>query len=489
MKAIIQKRPIYLFLLSIFFVFHGYTENYDFIPVKDVLLLCLLYLGSSVLLALVFWFLYKNSSKAAFIAFTLMSAYFFFGYIYDNLYSISPNGIFSKYSVILVLLLGVILFFFIYLFRHRGSLYKLTYVLNIFLICLLVVDAVWLITKIVRRNGDAGTKFLSSFSICDTCARPDIYLVIADDYAGDQELQEMMGFDNVQFENQLQKRGFHSPQSVSNYNFTPFSIASMLQMEYLGNIDRKNTSHNDLSICYDLIRENKVVAFLSAYGYKLFNYSIFDIHDQPAMVTESILPEKTKFITAQTLFNRIDKNMLFNMANRLGARQKMRRLMLSHHSNVRAIDSIKNLAGRNLSEPKFVYAHLIMPHFPYYFDKFGKSRGLTQLREGDEQKIDDYVEYLQYTNGVLLNLIDTVLLKSKRPPIIILASDHGFREFNKKVDRKYYFMNHLSIHLPDQNYTSLYDNISNVNLFRVLFNHQFHQQFKLLKDTTIFINP
>jgi hypothetical protein len=314
-------------------------------------------------------------------------------------------------------------------------------------------------------------------------------LIIADEYAGDQELKENMDFDNHQFKGELQSRGFYSPLSFSNYNYTPFSIASMLQMDYLGKIDRKNSSHNDLSICYNLIRENKVVTFLRAYNYKLYNYSIFDIFDQPAMVTESILPEKTKFITAQTLFYRIDKNILFNMTNRLGAKQKMRRLMLSHYSNVRAVDSLKNIATRTTNEPKFVYAHLIMPHYPYYFDRFRKSRGLTELREGDERNVSDYIEYLQYTNGVLLNLIDTILLKSNTPPIIILASDHGFREFHKDVNPKYFFMNLLSIYLPDRDYISFYENISNVNLFKAIFNHQFHQQFRLLKDTTIFVSP
>jgi hypothetical protein len=155
-----------------------------------------------------------------------------------------------------------------------------------------------------------------------------------------------------------------SPLSFSNYNYTPFSIASMLQMDYLGKIDRKNSSHNDLSICYSLIRENKVVTFLRAYNYKLYNYSIFDIFDQPAMITESILPEKTKFITARLVVYRIDKNILFNMTNRLGAKQKWGDWCCP----ITACQGswlAKNIATRKRMNQNFVYAQLINATYPW----------------------------------------------------------------------------------------------------------------------------
>jgi hypothetical protein len=351
------------------------------------------------------------------------------------------------------------------------------------------VDTVWLAGKIIRQKDFSDEGFVKNIRICDSCSKPDIYLIVADEYAGDQELKDIMNFDNSLFKDQLKARGFYSPVSKSNYNFTPFSVGSMLQMDYLENLEGSNTSHSDLSKCYELIRENRAFQFLFYQGYQLENFSIFDIHDQPSLVKESVLPEKTRFITAQTLFNRIDNNILFNMANRLGPREKKRRLMMAYNSNVKALSSLKEIVSLKTSKPRFVYTHLIMPHFPYYFTKDGLPRELKEMETINEKNQDHYVEYLQYTNGVLIDLIDHILAKSQKPPIILLVSDHGFREFSKLVDQKYYFTNLMSVYMPERNYEGFYDSMSNVNLFRILFNKQFHQQFPVLKDSSSFLRP
>ena len=54
---IIRTKPVFLFLLPVFFVLHGYMENYDFVPVKDALLLTGIYLGASLVFGGLFWLL------------------------------------------------------------------------------------------------------------------------------------------------------------------------------------------------------------------------------------------------------------------------------------------------------------------------------------------------------------------------------------------------------------------------------------------------
>lgn len=488
MQSILKSKPVYFLLLPLFFVFHGYTENYDFIPVKDALLLVLVFLLSSCVIGMIPWFIYRNLSKAALVSFYVMSFYFFFGYLYDNLYSIDPRGFFSKYSVIISFFsLGFIVLF-IFLFRYKGSLIRLNYIFNVFFVCLLLVDMVWLSMKIIDKPKPLNPHFAKTFTLCDSCSRPDIYLIVADEYAGDRQLKEAMNFDNNNFKEQLRKSGFCTPTSISNYNFTPFSIASMLQMEYLSNIEGSNTDHNDLSLCYNNIRENHVFRFLALHGYRFYNYSIFDIHDQPSILGSSVLPERTKFITAQTLFNRFEKDILFNIAGRLGIQFKTKRLLLAYHSNIKAIDSIKAVVHKKSSVPKFVYTHLIMPHFPYYFTKSGAMRPISEIEFGKEVDTAKYLEYVQYTNNVLLNIINEIMAKSAHPPIVILVSDHGFRE-DSFGNQKYQFMNQLCVYLPDHHYQPFYNGISNVNLFRVLFNTEFNQKFQLLADSTHYINP
>jgi hypothetical protein len=489
MRSILRGQPVYFLLLSVFFVFHGYTQNYDFIPVKDAFLLVFIYLLASVIIAAIFRVIYRNLSKAALATFYVMGFYLFFGYIYDNLYAIDPKGFFSKYSVIIAVFSFVFLVLGGFLFRYKGGMLQLNYVFNIFFLCLLLVDAGWLSAKIINRKKPLQTEFGKTFFICDSCARPDIYLIVTDNYAGDRQLKETMNFDNGAFKGKLRSLGFYTPNSTSNYNYTPFSMASMLQMEYLRNIKGQNMDHSDFSICYDNIRENHAFQFLSSYGYRLHNFSIFDIHDQPSVIESSILPERTRFITAQTLFSRVGKNILFNMANRFGSKVKMKRLFLTYHSNVNALDSLRATIQRKSNSPRFVYTHLIMPHYPYYFTENGKMRPVSEIEDGKETNIQEYLEYVEYTNNLLLNIVDSIKENSAHPPIIIIVSDHGFREYPHKVDTRYKFINQLSIYLPNGRYENFYDGISNVNLFRVLFNTQFKQKFPLLTDSTRYIRP
>ncbi len=96
-----------------------------------------------------------------------------------------------------------------------------------------------------------------------------------------------------------------------------------------------------------------------------------------------------------------------------------------------------------------------------------------------------------YTNKKLLELIDYIKTNAEQPPVIILMSDHGFRQFeeNEKVDNKYHFMNLNAVLLPNRNYSGFYDGMSNVNQFRVDFKfiefgqklptvERFHKLFK-----------
>ena len=80
-----KKYPFFLFLLPLFFVLHGYTEHYDSVPVKDAVLLALLYSGSALLIACIAWGYYRQVAKAALVAFALLAYYFFFDALQDAL--------------------------------------------------------------------------------------------------------------------------------------------------------------------------------------------------------------------------------------------------------------------------------------------------------------------------------------------------------------------------------------------------------------------
>ena len=159
------------------------------------------------------------------------------------------------------------------------------------------------------------------------------------------------------------------------------------------------------------------------------------------------------------------------------------------HFNDDILTLTQNIVHRASTKPKFVYTHLMMPHYPYYFDSGGKPLPLEKLAGLRKADPKDYAGYLQYTNQKLLDLVDHILQKSARPPVIVLLGDHGFRHPDMKTDPRFDFMNLNAVFLPERRQAAFYDSITNVNQFRVLLNTLFHQQLPLLKDSTINVWP
>ncbi|MFZ1264285.1 MAG: hypothetical protein WAT34_12325, partial [Chitinophagaceae bacterium] len=92
---------------------------------------------------------------------------------------------------------------------------------------------------------------------------------------------------------------------------------------------------------------------------------------------------------------------------------------------------------------------------------------------------------LKYTNKILLELTGYIQSNNSKPAIIILMSDHGFRETDDQNYLKYsQMMNLNAIFFPNKDYSGFYKGITNVNQFRVILNSQFGQHLPLLKDST-----
>ncbi|MBC7873364.1 MAG: sulfatase-like hydrolase/transferase [Ferruginibacter sp.] len=484
---IVRTKPIFLYLLPPFFVLHGFTENYDFIPAKDAFVLTCIYTGASLLFSLLCWLLYRNFIKANLAAFFIMGFQFFFGSIHDSLKKIFPGSFITKYQFILPAAALLFIILLIVLKKRRSTLLKLTYYLNVLLLLLVLADTALLTSKVISKKKPSYS-LPAGFIACKNCPQPDVYFILADEYAGNTELKDLFRFDDSAFLHQLAGLGFHTiPESRSNYNYTPFSVASLLNMNYL-DLEGNDRTKPDLTYCYEAIRDNQLLRFLRFHDYDFYNYSVFDFEGQPARVRETFLPVKTRLITSQTFLSRFDKEIRFNFVYRWKSKKNLEILTYANKKNNENIyDLTWKLAGKKTTNPKFVYTHLMMPHYPYYFDRNGKEQPFENLLEGNQVNKAAYIEYLQYTNKELIKLVDHILQSSASPPLIVLMGDHGFRHFMQPVESKYYFLNLSSVYLPSGNYTGFSDSLTGVNLFRTVLNSAFGQRMPYLEDSTSYL--
>lgn len=487
MLNIIKNKPVFLYLLPFFFVLHGFTENFDFVPVKDALLLTATYTGAAVLLSFIAWLLYKNFTKANLLAMGIMALHFFFGSLHDFLRNIFPASFVSRHIFVIPFFFLLLIALAVILKKIKKEPVKVSRFLNTLLLLLILIDSGILLSKsLTKRNSPSSVPAI--FKACDSCSKPDIYFILLDEYAGNTALIDLFSFDNNNFTTELEKRKFHTiPRGFSNYNYTPFSVASILNMNYL-DLQGRERGKKDLTYCYETIRDNQLLQFLKHHKYTFYNYSVFDFEGQPARTRETFLPAKTRLITSQTLLSRFDKEIRFNLITRWKSKSNLKTLTYYNKENNENIYTLTwRLAGKKSAQPKFVYTHLMMPHYPYYFDKNGKERPFEQVTEGNQTNKAAYVEYLQHTNKQIISLVDHILKSSERPPIIVLMGDHGFRHFTQPVDTKYHFLNMTAIHLPSANYTGLHDSLSSVNIFRTILNTEFRQQLPYLKDSSSYL--
>ena len=487
-------KNLYLFLLPFFFVFHGYVENYGLITISNCLVLLGAYFIAFTVLYFFLYLCYQNISKAALLSGVLMSLYFFFGATHDFLKL--QLTFLSSYKILLPVLFISSLCFAVYLKQTNRNFFKAIFFINSLLLVYLVWDLTLFGWKLVNPNPDKlstyGFSQNNRYLPCADCPNPTIYFLLMDEYSSSESLRQNFNYNNSSLDSFLLQKGFSiQSNSYANYNFTPFSMASILNMNYIKGIkDVAACTVEDYADCNNLIRNNEVIRFLSSRQYDIVNYSVFDLAGNPSFVEQSLLPVKTRLITEQTFFHRFMRDVGWHFYSGPVEIKWLTkdRLNWSLNVNNQFVEKVKKESKISTSRPRFVYVHFTMPHPPFYYNKNNRIRSEKELAaEETGDHVESYTDYLPYTNGKIKELIGAIQKNTDNTAVIILMGDHGYRANLNIASKNHYFKNLNAIYFPDKNYSLLKDSISGVNQFRLIFNSLFKQSFPLLKDSSIFL--
>lgn len=494
MSEKLRRIPFFVFLLPIFFVLHGVLENFGFISFKDASVLLLTYIGLTLVIGSIFWLLLWDLQNAAIITIACMAFFFFYEAFMQLIKKLFPYSFFTSYTFLLIIALLAIVVLFIYLRKSKKNFPRLYLFLNVALILYLLIDTGWLFLKLFYPPANP----LSVYSFrnnkntphCDTCKKSNVYFLLFDEYASSISLKEQFNYDNIDLDTFLLKQGFHiNRQSTANYNFTPFSMASVLNMSYIDGIqDPRHLVAQDFTNTDHLIRNNQVIKIFSSLGYELKIYSIFDLAGNPAKAWQSFLPLKTRLITERTLAARLNTSINFLLAKKLGIKHFVMQAYMKYYlNNENFLQLVEKEAKLKTTQPKFLYAHFIMPHFPYLFDSAGRRKSDQQIYKNNQMNTPAaYLSYLQYTNKRLKTLVQHIR-QNDSSAVILLCGDHGFRRMENRPPSLGHFQNLNAVYFPDHDYSRWSDNVSFVNEFRITFNQLFQFNYPLLKDSTIFL--
>jgi hypothetical protein len=333
---------------------------------------------------------------------------------------------------------------------------------------------------------------------------PDVYYIILDGYGRQDVLARLYDLDNSAFLDGLRDLGFYvADQASSNYAQTSLSLASSLNMAYLDSVAQEvGQGTRDQGPIERLIRWNEVSRLFQGLGYleiafstgyrrtELDNAPLFLRSPQRASTGfESLLVDTSAILAIE------DGARLFEWPFPWLGYQ-------AHRDEIRfTLDSLREVA--TMPGPKFVFAHIIAPHPPFVFNAAGDPFTPSlpfRLQEGSdflgtrEEYVRGYSDQLTYISGEILRVVGDILDRSSTAPIIVLQADHGpGSRTNWRVPEETDFEERLSILnaylLPDGGESLLYETISPVNTFRVIFNHYFGAEFELLPDEGYFSSP
>ena len=332
---------------------------------------------------------------------------------------------------------------------------------------------------------------------------PNIYYIILDGYAGERTLKEIYHFDNSEFLDFLKKKGFYvASQSRSNYCQTMLSLASSLNLQYLDSLLLPEVlSGEDCTPLQRLMRNNLVFSFLKRYGYTTIamDASVWEfVQIKSADEFYHVSPPLLSYFQ-QTLLELTPLRLLFVLVKRIAGGDldeyyRHRKRLLN------AFELVEKIA-REKKGPFIFFAHFLMPHQPFVFDRNGNPSHfhpsaftIWRVPESPVEKEiyrKGYIEQLIFTNKKVSKMVEQILKYSKKPPIIILQADHGpasmldpYSLERTNINERFYILN--AYYLPYGGDSLLYPSISPVNSFRVIFNHYFGTSLPLLQDRSFY---
>jgi hypothetical protein len=444
--------------------------------------------GGTVVVLIVLRLAVRDWLRAALICSLLVAVFFGYGHVWN---AVADTVRLHRYLLAvsgLLLLVGLVV-----AWRMRpGQLRTVTGVANVASFALVALNLVpilgFQLHGVVAASSATSSQPAASAVIPGR--RPDIYYLIFDRYGAADTLERIYGLDNSAFLDELERRGFYvARDSAANYVKTALSLASSLNMDYLdlAALESQAQSADDWTPIYRMLSGAEAVqTFLKTRGYVYVHLgSPFSFTATNSAADLNVRrTEQSEFVDVlldTTIIRAASSFLPDETADRV------KRFWLFTRYQLDRLEDVTRQPG-----PKFVFAHVTLPHPPYVFDRDGNFVPEPEEKERGRQR--GFREQVEYANARILALLDILLTgPEEERPIVIIQADEGpypIRSYSDGFDwpaasapelaEKYRILN--AYYLPGVEGSELYPSISPVNSFRVVFNAYFDANLPLLPD-------
>jgi hypothetical protein len=318
----------------------------------------------------------------------------------------------------------------------------------------------------------------------------DVYWLVFDRYGSDRSLELMYGVEN-DLTPWLRERGFTVlSDSHANYVKSALSMATTLELTHLEEVARlMGPDSTDFGPPYASLQESRTVRQFKALGYRYHHVGSWW---SPTRVSRTADVNHNLDDVSDFTAGLLDSSVVPTIQRLLGGGRRTP-LEARHYEHalhgLAALESLRDEPG-----PKFVLAHVLLPHPPYVFDRDGRfipeeeANALTVPERWERQ--------LAYTNERLRTLLGGLLaLPPEERPIIILQADEGpwidpylrdSRSYDwstasaDELEIKFGIMN--AWYLPGAEDLALDPAMTSINTFSTLFSRYFGLDYDPLPD-------
>jgi hypothetical protein len=514
MKKAFTRFPWFYILFSFYPLLFLWAVNISEIDPAVVIRPFLITLVGSILLYGLLYLVLRDLVKAGLIGTLLLIAFFSYGHIYYEARLVPALRILSHHATLLPLyltILGLAIWGILRLKQYGNFILYLNLV-SLLLVGLQVVELSY---AYIRSSYAARQPVKVQSGLATTAAlkdMPDIYVIVLDTYMRSDALKQDLGYDNSPFIDQLTQMGFYvAGCSRPNYTFTYASISALLNMQYIPQAYANDiwSEFNNTGF-WSILKNDEVRQQLKSVGYKMVafqeEYPLLEFDDSNVVIGTSLPSISSSYLypfeamyrqsTALIIFNALDPSgrisqyiqaMLVspktNSTELSGLTGVNKDLVATHVISTRFIlDHLSDVPA--IAGPKFTYVHLFIPHYPYVFGPDGELMTDPGYYSGDRGSAINsiyekkgYVDQVQYIDKRMIPILQTIIKKSKNPPIIILMGDHGLSDSNRQTNLEAYYF-------PGNASAKLYPAITPVNSFRLIFDEYFEANYPLLPDQT-----
>lgn len=488
----IKNRSVYYLLIlafPVFFILHGINENFSLIGVNALVRLTVYYCAVSLAIATVALLIIKDLTRAFVFSFFGLLVFFFFGLLKD------VTGQLISYKILLPVI-GTGLFTALVYFRRSRLPFRRTAVfISVLLLVYLTVETGHLIynnlsgKSAAQDFGDHSHQLISA--VKPASEKPVIFWVVFDEYSGQQGLLKGWGFNNP-IDSVLRQKGFFVADSAtSNYNYTHYSLASMLDMQYLGALkNHTELDFRDIMRAHYSLSSNNTIELLKKNGYEIENYSIYDIDDYPTKGLKDFPNGEFELVDNQTLPGRVKRDIGWNAHTLFSKNKKQADSLLEINSLKEMAASRTRLLQQTMkaadarkrdSVPVFFMFHYMFTHEAFLYDDNGE----LSLHSGYGMAPHKYVASVKYANRVIEQMVDSIKqMYAGKELVIIIQGDHGykFEEKDPLFETESCSMLY-AVYCSDGDYSLWKNKLSAVNSFRILFNKYFATGFPMLADS------